>query len=142
MSFHVFLITTLTIICKSCLEKSSNDWNKIYQLFGRTPYNPYSIFRKHLKIWHCWFQGRRLSWGSTLANLHAVSQRPFQKSPTTVFFNLVNFPRIDIKSNSWRIAQKIFCKKVKQVLQSSGGETGVATELQKKSKWTITKILL
>ena len=57
-----------------------------------------------------------------------------KEDPPPFFFNLVNFPRIAIKSNSWRIAQKIFCKKVKQVLQSSGGETGVTVELQKKSK--------
>ena len=39
MFFHYpFLITTLMTIYKAFLEKSSNDSNKIYQLFARIPY--------------------------------------------------------------------------------------------------------
>ena len=71
-------------ICKPCLEKSSNDSNKIYQLFARIPYNSY--FRIYLKILYRWIQARHLSWGSTSGNLHAVSHQLFQNSSTTVFF--------------------------------------------------------
>ena len=43
MSFHYpFLTTTLMTIYKACLEKSSNDSNKIYLLFARIPYNTIS----------------------------------------------------------------------------------------------------
>ena len=44
----------------------------------------------------------------------------------------MNFFRINIRKNSWRIAQKILSKKVKQALKRRGGGTGVAMELQKK----------
>ena len=104
-----FLITTLMTIFKPCLEKSSDDSNKIYQLFARIPYNSY--FRKYLKIWYQWLQGRHLSWSSTPANLDTVSQQLFQKNPTTVCFFLLF--RTDKKNNSWWIAQKILSKKVK-----------------------------
>ena len=46
----------------------------------------------------------------------------------------MNFFRINIRKNSWRIAQKILSKKVKQVLKRRGGGTGVAMELQKNPK--------
>ena len=42
MSFHYpFLITTLMTIYKVYLEKSSNDSNKINQVFARILYNSY-----------------------------------------------------------------------------------------------------
>ena len=115
-------------ICKSCLEKSLKDSNKVYRSFARIPYNNY--FGKYLKIWYQWFQGRHLSWGCTSANLDAVSQRLFQKNSTTAFFwSLPNFFTIDIKSNFWWVAQKIFSKKVKQLLQRrSGGQTATTEE--------------
>ena len=47
--------------------------------------------------------------------------RNFQKKFYHKFFgNLAVFFRIDIKNNSWRIAQKILSKKVKQILQRKG----------------------
>ena len=133
-----FSITTLITICRPCLEKSSKDSNKIYQLFAKIPYNSY--FQKHLKVWYQWFEGRHLLWGFISANLDAVSQRLFQKNLTTVIFcSLANFFTIDITQE---IAQKILNTKVKQVLQRRGGGTGVAMELQRKLKWTIKKTLL
>ena len=133
-----FSITTLITICRPCLEKSSKDSNKIYQLFAKIPYN--SCFQKHLKVWYQWFEGRHLLWGFISANLDAVSQRLFQKNLTTVIFcSLANFFTIDITQE---IAQKILNTKVKQVLQRRGGGTGVAMELQRKLKWTIKKTLL
>ena len=42
-----FLLTRLMTICKPCLEKSSKDSNKIYQIFERIPYNSY--LGKYLK---------------------------------------------------------------------------------------------
>ena len=71
-----------------------------------------------------------------------VSQRLFQKNPHHVFFrSLTKFLRIDIKNNSWRIAQKILSEKVKQLLKRRG-RGRVLIELQKKPKRTITKTLL
>ena len=119
-----FSITTLITICRPCLEKSSKDSNKIYQLFAKIPYNSY--FQKHLKVWYQWFEGRHLLWGFISANLDAVSQRLFQKNLTTVIFcSLANFFTIDITQEIAR-----------------GGGTGVAMELQRKLKWTIKKTLL
>ena len=83
------LITTLMTIRKPCLEKSSKDSNKVCQLFAKIPYNSY--FGKYLKIWSQWFQGRHLSWGSTSANLDAVSKRLSQKSSITVFLEFGEF---------------------------------------------------
>ena len=54
--FPFLLTTSMMTICKPWLEKSSEDSNKIYQLFERIPYESY--FRKYLKIWYQWFQGR------------------------------------------------------------------------------------
>ena len=122
-----FFITTLLNLSKPCLEKYSKDSNKTYQLFVRIPYNSY--FGKYLKKWYSWLQGRHLSWGSTSVNLNAVSQRLFQKTPPRFFFNLENFFRIDMKNNSWWIAQKILNKTFRQVLQRRGGGTGVPIEL-------------
>ena len=129
-------------ICKPCLEKSSNDSNKIYQLCARIPYNSY--FRKYLKLWYQWLhQGRHISWGSTSANLDALSYQLFQKSSTTVLFWVRRiFFRIDKKNCSCWVVQKILSKKVRRVLQRRGGGTRVAMELQKKPKWTIAKTLL
>ena len=54
--FPFLLTASMMTICKPWLEKSSEDSNKIYQLFERIPYKSY--FRKYLKIWYQWFQGR------------------------------------------------------------------------------------
>ena len=108
-----FPIITLMTICRPCLEKSSKDSNKIYQLFAKIPYN--SSVQKHLKIWYQRFEGRLLLWGFNSANLDAVNQRLFQKNFTTfTFCSLANFFRIDITQE---IAQKILNTKVKQVLR-------------------------
>ena len=111
-----FLITRLITIFKPCLEKSSQDSNKICQLFARIPYNSY--FGKSLKMWCQWFQGRHLSWASTFTNLHAVSQQLFHKKFHHRFFFLEfgEFFQNGHKERTW-----------------------VAIELQKKTKWTITK---
>ena len=100
-------------ICKPCLEISSNDSNKIYQLFGRIPYSSY--FRKYRKKWYQWLQVRDLFWGSTWANLDAVSEQLFQKSSTTVLFWVRRIFSEMTKNCSWWIVQKILSKKVKQV---------------------------
>ena len=134
------LFLYLWLWCKPILEKSSNDPNKSYQLFTRITYNSY--FRKYLKIWCQWLQGRHLSWGPTSANLGAVGQQLFQKNFTTVLFGVWQIFSELTKNNTWSIAQKILSKKVKWVLCRRGAGTIVAMELQKKRKWTITKTLL
>ena len=135
------LTTTLKIICKPCLEKPSKDLNKIFELFARIPRTSY--FAKYLKIWCQWFQGKHLSCGSISTNLVVVSQRLFQNdfcknTPPRFLFLFFGFWRIFSEltktSNSWWISQKILYKKVKRVLQRSGGGTRVAMELQKINK--------
>ena len=74
-SVFPFLITKLMTICKSCLEKSLKDSNKICQLFARISYNSY--FGKYLKIWYQWLQGSHLPRGPTSANVDAVSQKKY-----------------------------------------------------------------
>ena len=126
-------------ICKPCLEKSSNDSNKIYQLFARIPYNSY--FQKYLKIWYQWLQERHLSWGSTSANLDAVSQQLFQKSSTTVLFWVWQiFSEMTKKNYSWWIVQKILSKNLKQVLQRRGEGTRVTMKLQKNQSDLLRKL--
>ena len=126
-------------LCKPCLEKSSNDSNKIYQLFARIPYNSY--FQKYLKIWYQWLQGRHLSWGSTSANLDAVSQQLFQKISTTVLFWVRrNFPEMTSKTTLGEQFRKYQVKKLSRYYKE--GVARVAMALQKKPKWTIAKTLM
>ena len=136
-----FLLTTFITIRKPCLEKSSNDSNKIYQWFARIPYNSY--FGKYLKIWYQGLQGRHLSWSSTSANLDAIGLKLFQKSSTTVLFWVRRiFSELTKKKKSWWIPQKILSKQVKQVLQWRGGGIRVAMKLQEKPKRNTAKTLL
>ena len=79
-----FLTTTLMTTCKP--EKPSKGSNKIYQLFARIPHNSY--FEKYLKIWCQGFPGRNLLWGSTSANLDAVTQQIFKKKNYNTIFCL------------------------------------------------------
>ena len=126
-------------ICKPCLEKSSNDSNKIYQLFARIPYNSY--FQKYLKIWYQWLQVRHLTWGSTSANLDAVSQQLFQKISTTVLFWVRrNFPEMTSKTTLGEQFRKYQVKKLSRYYKE--GVARVAMALQKKPKWTIAKTLM
>ena len=125
-------------ICKPCLEKSSKDSNKIYQLFASIPFNSY--FWKNPKIWYQLFQGRHSSWSSTSANLDAVSQQLFHKENSTavLFFAVWRIFGIDIKSNPWWVAQKILSK----VLPRSrrGRLTGNWSQLSQKL-WVISNRL-
>ena len=133
------LITRLMAICKPCLEKSSKGSSKIYQLFARIPYDSY--FGKYLKICISVIPRRAVIMGLHLSKFGSCEPTTFQKNSTWSFFwSLVNFFRRDIKNNSWWIAEqqlleKILSKKVKRVLQRRRGGTGVAMELQKKTKW-------
>ena len=66
----------------------------------------------------------------TSANLDAVWQKLFQKTPPQISFrSLVNFFRIHIKNYSWWIAQKILSKKFKRRV----GGTGAAKRTQSES---------
>ena len=127
-------------ICKPCLEKSSNDSNKIYQLFTRIPYNSY--FQKILQNMMSVTPSKTLILDSTSAKFDAVSQKLFRKSSTTVLFWVRRIFSENKKNYSWWIVQEILSKKVKQVLQGRGRGTRVAMELQKKPKRTIAKTLL
>ena len=133
--WNVFPFFTTMLTNTPCLEKSSKDSNKIYQLFARIPYDNTSIW---------WFQESQLLWVSTSANLDPAKSMIFQKKTSLRLFllSLESFFRIDIKSNSWWIAQKMSSKKVKQVLQRKSEGAGVAMELHKKTKWTRKETLL
>ena len=128
-------------ICKPCLEKSSNDSNKIYQLFTRIPYNSY--FQKILQNMMSVTPSKTLILDSTSAKFDAVSQKLFRKSSTTVLFWVRRIFSENKKNYSWWIVQEILSKKVKQVWQRRGRGTRVAMELHKKPhKWTIAKALM
>ena len=134
--FPFLLTTSMMTICKPWLEKSSEDSNKIYQLFERIPYKSY--FRKYLKIWYQWFQGR-----SQIVGFHF---NKFGCCKPTTFPKVLHhgcFLEFGEFFQNWHKEQFFFFFYhgfFQQVLQRRGGGTGVAMELQK--KWTITETLL
>ena len=82
--------------------------------------------------------------GFRSVNLDAVSQL-YQKTlhHSVLYFGiLAHFLRIGIKNSSNWIAQNMFSKEVKQVLQKRGRGTGVVMELLKKTNRAISKTLL